>query len=181
MVPVAVTLLGGFEIRVDGAARELPGAKDRALLAVLALPPGAAHSRDELAGLLWSDRGDSQARDSLKHALARLRAALRTTAGTSPLAADRQSVRLDPTALQVDAAELERLLADGAPTPSRRRLRSTAARCSTASASATPPSKTGCSLSVGGCAVASRMPLQGSSRIGLPRATGTAQASRRSG
>jgi len=113
MAPVAVTLLGGFEIRADGAARDLPGAKDRALLAVLALTPGAAHSRDKLAGLLWSDRGDVHARDSLKHALGRLRSALGREG--DPLVADRQSVRLDPAALTVDVALFERLLAEGTP------------------------------------------------------------------
>ena len=113
MAPVAVTLLGGFEIRADGAARELPGQKDRALLAVLALTPGAAHTRDKLAGLLWSDRGDAHARDSLKHALGRLRAALGRDG--DPLVADRQSVRLDPASLTVDVAAFERLLAEGTP------------------------------------------------------------------
>ena len=110
MAPVAVTLLGGFEIRADGAARDLPGQKDRALLAVLAMTPGAAHTRDRLAGLLWSDRGDAHARDSLKHALGRLRAAL-----GDPLVADRQSVRLDPASIAVDVAAFERLLAEGTP------------------------------------------------------------------
>jgi TolB-like protein/DNA-binding SARP family transcriptional activator len=110
MAPVAVALFGGFEIRADGAARGLPGQKDRALLAILALPSGAAHSRERLAALLWSDRGDPHARDSLKHALARVRAAL----DASVLLADRQSVRLDP-AVAVDVAEFERLLAGGTP------------------------------------------------------------------
>ena len=110
MAPVAVTLLGGFEIRADGAARELPGQKDRALLAVLALAPGATHSREKLASLLWSARGDAHARDSLKHALGRLRASL-----GDPLVADRQTVRLDPAAFTVDVAAFERLLADGTP------------------------------------------------------------------
>ena len=113
MAPVAVTLLGGFEIRADGAARDLPGQKDRALLAVLALTPGAAHTRDRLAGLLWSDRADPHARDSLKHALSRLRVALGCDG--DPLVADRQSVRLDPVAMSVDVAAFERLLAEGTP------------------------------------------------------------------
>ena len=113
MAPVAVTLLGGFEIRADGAARDLPGQKDRALLAVLALTPGAAYTRDKLAGLLWGDRGDPHARDSLKHALARLRVALGRDG--DPLVADRQSVRLDPASVTVDVAAFERLLAEGTP------------------------------------------------------------------
>jgi hypothetical protein len=31
------------------------------------MPPGEPRSREKLAGLLWSDRSDKQARDSLKH------------------------------------------------------------------------------------------------------------------
>jgi len=47
--------------------------KARALLAYLALPPGKARSREQLATLLWSDRGDEQARGSLRQALSGLR------------------------------------------------------------------------------------------------------------
>ncbi len=112
MATVAVTLLGDFAIRADGEVRELHGQKDQALLAVLALAPGTAHSRDKLAGLLWSDRGDPHARDSLKHALARLRPAL-GTADDAALVVGRQSVRLEPSALAVDVAAFERLLGQG--------------------------------------------------------------------
>ena len=56
---------------LDIAAR-----KTRALLAYLALPTGRTHSRDKLVGLLWSDRGDEQARDSLRQALTELGEAL---------------------------------------------------------------------------------------------------------
>ena len=77
MAVAELKLLGVFELRLsDGEAVELPGQKDRALLAILALAQGAPQSRDRLAGLLWSDRGDPQARDSLKHALTRVRQSL---------------------------------------------------------------------------------------------------------
>jgi DNA-binding SARP family transcriptional activator len=70
MAVAGLRLLGTFELKLaDGRAVDLPGQKDRALLAILALAQGAPLSRDKLAGLLWSDRGDAQARDSLKHAL----------------------------------------------------------------------------------------------------------------
>jgi len=111
----ALTLFGGFEARLaDGQLLNLPGQKDRALLAFLALPPGANHSRDKLASLLWSDRGDQQARDSLKHALTRLRQCLQS-AIPPPIVADRQSVRLDSAAVTTDVATFERLLRDGTP------------------------------------------------------------------
>ena len=48
---------------------EVPDQKDRALLAIMALAAGVTHSRDKLANLLWSDRRDQQARDSLRRPL----------------------------------------------------------------------------------------------------------------
>jgi TolB-like protein/Tfp pilus assembly protein PilF len=115
VVGLELTLFGGFEVKLAGGqVVDLPGQKDRALLAILALSPGASHSRDKLASLLWSDRGDQQARDSLKHALTRLRQSLRS-ATPPPIVADRQSVRLDAAAVTIDVAAFERLLGDGTP------------------------------------------------------------------
>src|SRR5262249_29251068 len=69
MAVAELTLFGSFAVRAPNeAAINLLGQKERALLAFLALSPGTTHSRDKLASLLWSDRGDPQARDSLKHA-----------------------------------------------------------------------------------------------------------------
>src|SRR5215475_4084384 len=89
MAIAELTLFGGFELRgAGGEVIDLPGQKDRALLAVLALCPGATQSRDKLAGLLWSERGEPQARDSLKHALTRLRQCLPSVT-PPPIVADR--------------------------------------------------------------------------------------------
>jgi adenylate cyclase len=113
MALVELTLFGGFELqRSSGEVIGLPGQKERALLAVLALRPGASQSRDKLAGLLWGDRGDKQARDSLKHSVTRLRESL-SSITPPPVLADRQSVRLDPAALAIDVALFEQLLRDG--------------------------------------------------------------------
>ena len=115
MTVAELRLLGPFELRLsDGQAVDVPGQKERALLAVLALSGGAPQSRDKLAGLLWSDRAEPQARDSLKHALTRLRHSLAETLGNA-LAADRQSVRLETASLSIDVAEFERLTRDGTP------------------------------------------------------------------
>jgi len=110
-----LTLFGGFGVRapVEGPINLL-GQKEQALLAFLALPPGATHSRDKLASLLWSDRGDPHARDSLKHALTRLRQSLQST-DSPAIIADRQSVRLDSAAVSTDVAAFERLLSAGTP------------------------------------------------------------------
>jgi TolB-like protein/DNA-binding SARP family transcriptional activator len=113
MALAELALLGGFELqRSGGEVIDLPGQKERALLAVLALHPGANQSRDKLAGLLWGDRGDKQARDSLKHSVTRLRQSLESIT-PPPVVADRQSVRLDPAALAIDVALFEQLLRDG--------------------------------------------------------------------
>jgi hypothetical protein len=61
---------------------------------------------------LWSERGEPQARDSLKHALTRLRQCL-PSATPPAIAADRQSVRLDPASLAVDVCRFEQLLGEG--------------------------------------------------------------------
>jgi len=115
MAVVELTLFGGLEGRlVGGQVIALSGQKDRALLAILALQPGATHTRDKLASLLWSDRGDQQARDSLKHSLTRIRQCLESAA-PSAVVADRWSVRLDPAAVASDVATFERLLVEETP------------------------------------------------------------------
>ena len=79
MARLGLTLLGGFEARLDdGPALSVP-AKGQALLAYLTLRPGPSHPRDKLATLLWGDAGDTQARDSLRHTVAALRKTLAAT------------------------------------------------------------------------------------------------------
>jgi DNA-binding SARP family transcriptional activator len=115
MAVAELRLYGGFELRLaSGEVVDLLGQKDRALLAILALPAGTTHSRDKLASLLWSDRGDQQARDSLKHSLTKLRQCL-PVAVQSSIVADRSTARLDPAAMTIDVAEFEQLVRDGTP------------------------------------------------------------------
>jgi DNA-binding SARP family transcriptional activator len=100
-----LTLLGGFSFAAtDGAKLALPTRKDKLLLAYLALSPGRPQSRERLAGLLWGDRGEAQARDSLKQSLAGIRQAFRQ-AGLDPLRADREFVTFDPAGVDIDAVE----------------------------------------------------------------------------
>jgi adenylate cyclase len=109
--PVCVRVLGGFELSgTGGADLTLPGRKLRALAALLALPPSLGWSREQLTALLWGDRDDELARGSLRQALAELRRVL----GESALLADRETVALDPAAVQVDAAEFAALTKNGA-------------------------------------------------------------------
>src|SRR5262245_36412569 len=89
-----IRLLGGFDLKSPaGLDLAPPGRKVRALLACLALPPGRAWPREKLMAALWGDRGDEQARASLRQALAELR---RTLGEPSPLVTDGGAVSLDP-------------------------------------------------------------------------------------
>lgn len=94
-------ILGGFELSHDGKPVELQNRKDRLLLAHLALIP-QPQSRERLANLLWADRGDEQARGSLRQSLASLRAAFGEDA-SNILNASRDEVGLQPGKLAVDS------------------------------------------------------------------------------
>ena len=110
-----IELLGGFSARLGGGeALALKGRKAQALLACLALEPGEAHARDRLTGLLWGDRGEEQARGSLRQALAELRRALGAANGDL-LIATRDTVALDGRAVASDVAEFARLAAAETP------------------------------------------------------------------
>lgn len=115
MTVAELNLLGKFALRLaDGRALDLPGQKDRALLAILALSADRVQARDKLAGLLWGDSGEMQARDSLKHSLNRVRQCLAEVLPAA-IVADRQTIRLAAKDLAIDVADFERLLADGTP------------------------------------------------------------------
>src|SRR5262249_53878475 len=111
MKSLELVLLGGFQARAAGQVVDVLGRKERALLAVLAMPPGEPRSREKLAGLLWSDRSDKQARDSLKQALLRLRKSFGSLYPL-PMVTDRASVTLDAE-ITVDVQEFEQLVAGG--------------------------------------------------------------------
>ncbi|MGJ6965626.1 ATP-binding protein [Streptosporangium sp. G11] len=68
----SLLLLGTPELAVGGRLVRIRSAKTRALLCYLATTPGA-RSRAELAGLLWGERPDANARGSLRLALSELR------------------------------------------------------------------------------------------------------------
>jgi TolB-like protein/DNA-binding SARP family transcriptional activator/tetratricopeptide (TPR) repeat protein len=102
---LTLQLLGGLELRdAGGIALSLRTRKCALLLAYLAVAPGRAHPRDQLAGLLWGDRQDEQARGSLRNALSDLRKAL----GDEAFAVDRDAVSLQPGALATDYDRLHK-------------------------------------------------------------------------
>ncbi|MET0269466.1 MAG: tetratricopeptide repeat protein [Sphingomonas sp.] len=102
----------GFLIRLSGDFRIVDCAtgadatprsrKARALLAYLALSPDRCASRERLIGLLWSDRGEEQARASLRQTLAELRG----TAFEEGLAISRRDVALIEGVFDTDLARV---------------------------------------------------------------------------
>jgi len=108
MARVSLALFGGFKLRTaSGDAIHLPTRKTQALLAYLAMRLGDEQPRDALTALLWGDRGDAQARDSLRHALTEIR----RTLGAVALLAREGAVGLDPRGIDVDVCALQRLAA----------------------------------------------------------------------
>jgi DNA-binding SARP family transcriptional activator len=108
-----VRLAGGLALDRDGRAIELPRSRRaRGLVAWLALHPGA-HARGSVAAQFWPDVLDTSARQSLRAALAELRAALGPSA--EHLVATRATVSLDGPGLTVDARAFRERLAQGEP------------------------------------------------------------------
>lgn len=71
-----IRLLGQFEVRRDGKPVQIPSRPAQSLLAFLSLNPGLAHRREKLAGLLWPDSTEANARSNLRFQLWRLRKAI---------------------------------------------------------------------------------------------------------
>ncbi len=71
-----IRLLGQFTLRQNNHPIDLPSRPAQSLLAYLALKPGTAYRREKLAGLLWPDAAETNARSYLRQALWRIRKAL---------------------------------------------------------------------------------------------------------
>ena len=104
-----LNILGNFLLsHADGRQLAVPTKKNRALLAILALSPGFQATRERLCGLLWGDRGEDQARGSLRQSLAVLRKEL-GEAESFLLQTRDDVVELRPDAIRVDAVEFLKL------------------------------------------------------------------------
>jgi TolB-like protein/DNA-binding SARP family transcriptional activator len=106
MTAFKLQLLGGFKVQNEaGLEIVIPARKGRALLAILAVAPTGTVSREKLAALLWSDRGEDQARSSLRQTLTVLRKELGVT-GANLLVADDQRVELARDTMEIDAVSI---------------------------------------------------------------------------
>ncbi|MGR3292319.1 MAG: AfsR/SARP family transcriptional regulator, partial [Paracoccaceae bacterium] len=67
-------LFGGFRALLDdGQPLRALGRKSECLICLLALSDGLEVTREKAAGIIWSDRGEDQARASLRQELSQLR------------------------------------------------------------------------------------------------------------
>jgi non-specific serine/threonine protein kinase len=103
-----IRLLGQFDLRRDSASVDIPSRSAQSLLAYLVLNTGIAHRREKLAGLLWPDTTESNARSYLRKALWQARKSLTadTSGGEEYLLADDISISFNQNAdywLDVDA------------------------------------------------------------------------------
>ena len=123
----SLRLIGGFEVTAfpGGQKFALPGKRERALLAFLALSPKGRQPRRKLAALLWGDATDETLLDNLRTCVWRLRKALGDT-GHRILASDEEEIVLDLAAFDIDVLNFRRL----AVRPDRPELEAAAGYCS---------------------------------------------------
>lgn len=107
-----ITMLGRMDVRAVTGEPFLPRSrKTRAVLAVLALESPSVVSRQRLAELLWSRRGEEQARGSLRQALHELQETFGHE-GRGLIVATRETVALNDDAVWTDARALPALARD---------------------------------------------------------------------
>ncbi len=110
MEPLSLRLFGGVALsHGDDNAIALPR-KTQMLLAYLAGLRGNGVARDKLAGLIWADRGEEQARHSLRQCLFTLSKAV-GEAQSSFIVSDRHQIALNPDLVEIDTWRFEALLA----------------------------------------------------------------------
>jgi TolB-like protein/Tfp pilus assembly protein PilF len=98
----------------SGEELTIPSRKGQALIGVLALAGGHPVSRERITGLLWSERGEQQARSSLRQALTELRKAL-PDLDPPLLITNRDTAQINLDAVEVDAVTFDSLVEEGTP------------------------------------------------------------------
>jgi predicted ATPase/DNA-binding SARP family transcriptional activator len=106
---VEVKLFGEFEVVRGGVAIPVRGAKQRALLALLALNRGNPVSADRLIDKLWGDGQTAKPANALQAQIVQLR----RTLGASTIVTSESGYALDISAADLDAARFEDLVAEG--------------------------------------------------------------------
>ena len=106
---VEVKLFGEFEVVKEGEAIPIRGAKQRALLALLALNRGSPVSTDRLIDELWGNEQTANPANALQAQIVQLRRSL----GASAIITSESGYALDVRADDLDAARFEDLVAEG--------------------------------------------------------------------
>src|SRR5688500_19909 len=107
-----IRLLGQFDVRLDGKRILIPSRAGQSLLAYLVLTAGTPHRREKLAGILWPDFSEENARKNLRHELWRIRKAISTQQPTTVdyLLAEEFTISFNRQAeYGLDAAQLEKI------------------------------------------------------------------------
>lgn len=105
-----VRMLGGLSAECAGRPVRFSTRKVAALLALLALRPGAAVPRARLAATLWPESGEGATRTSLRQGLAALRRDLGDPGGRL-VRADGDAIAIAPDLAECDVTRLEAALA----------------------------------------------------------------------
>jgi predicted ATPase/DNA-binding SARP family transcriptional activator len=111
---VEFRVLGSLEVIGPDGPLELPGAKERAVLAYLLANLGRTVSPDEIVDAVWGDRAPAAAVRSLHVRISRLRRALepqRAATSASVIARDGAGYRLLIEDTDIDAGQFARLVA----------------------------------------------------------------------
>jgi TolB-like protein len=114
MPKITARQFGGFELKdQQGNQLTLSTRKARGLLAFLIAEADKWHARERLAGLLWSDRQQAQARHSFSQALSTIRK-LGDQVGVTLIESDIERVRLPSRAVDADTKSFRECLDRGA-------------------------------------------------------------------
>ncbi len=107
---IRLNVLGGLDaLGSDGHPLRFPTRHCGFVLAMLAATPQHRLRREAIAGRLWSERGESQARASLRQTIHHLQKALRD-AGCPALEVERDNLALLPPYVSCDLWELQHVL-----------------------------------------------------------------------
>jgi TolB-like protein/two-component SAPR family response regulator/cytochrome c-type biogenesis protein CcmH/NrfG len=101
-----IFLLGPVMVEIDGKPVTIASKKARALLGYLVQRGGTEVARSTITGLLWGERGEEQARASLRQTLSELRAALAGPDQQS-ISANNESITWAAESAWTDSKEFE--------------------------------------------------------------------------
>lgn len=122
MKKLKIRLFGAIEVFApDGNRIQIAGTKQQALLACLGFNAEALISRDSIIGLLWGNRYNEQARQSLRQGVSKLRQAL-NVGEVDAIITDGDRLGLNPDFVEVDVLEFLKLSREQTPEADRKAI-----------------------------------------------------------